>query len=106
MAGALILRYDPQSAVSDLYWLHTTRTMGVCYMTTNDRKPQAQFSELAEDKIGMSVNLQCKSFGGHLPITTSRELQPGPSHRGLLVPGEEEEEREKSDSSDEEEEPG
>lgn len=54
----------------------------------------------------MSVNLQCKSFGGHLPITTSGELQPGPSHRGLLVPGEEEEEREKSDSSDEEEEPG
>lgn len=40
MAGALILRYDPQAAISDLYWLHTTRTMGVCYMTTNDRKPQ------------------------------------------------------------------
>ncbi|ROT73382.1 putative threonine aspartase 1-like isoform X1 [Penaeus vannamei] len=79
MAGALILRHDPQGAVSDLYWLHTTRTMGVCYMTTNDRKPQAQFSELAEDKIGISVNLQCKSFGAGVPVTTSQELQPGPS---------------------------
>lgn len=68
---------------------------------------QAQFSELAEDKIGISVNLQCKSFGGGLPITTSGDIQPGPSHRSLLVPGqEEEEEKEKSESSDEEEEPG
>ena len=40
MAGALILRHDPQGSVSDLYWLHTTRTMGVCYMTTNDQKPK------------------------------------------------------------------
>ena len=69
---------------------------------------QAQFSELGEDKIGISVNLQCKSFGGGgLPLTTSGELQPGPSHRGLIDPGEEEEEeREKSDSSEEEDEPG
>ncbi|XP_045617133.1 threonine aspartase 1 [Procambarus clarkii] len=109
MAGALILRHDPRGGISDLYWLHTTRTMGVCYMTTSDRRPQAQFSELAEDKIGISVNLQSKSFGGGMPVvTTASELEPGPSHAGVsgLLVGEEAEEREKSDSSDDEEEPG
>ncbi|XP_066956202.1 threonine aspartase 1 [Macrobrachium rosenbergii] len=106
MAGALILRHDPQGSVSDLYWLHTTRTMGVCYMTTNDRKPKAQFSELAEEKIGVAVHLQSKSFGGGIPVTTPLEgMRAGPSHgeaSGLLVG----EEPGKSDSSDEEEEPG
>lgn len=68
--------------------------------------PKAQFSELAEDKIGISVNLQCKSFGAGVPVTTSQELQPGPSRVGLggLLSGEEE--HSKSESSDDDDEPG
>ena len=42
MAGSVMLKFDPSSETIDLYWLHTTRTMGVGYMTTNFEKPQVK----------------------------------------------------------------
>ncbi|XP_076034377.1 taspase 1 isoform X2 [Oratosquilla oratoria] len=97
MAGSLILRHCPSSATTDLYWLHTTRTMGVGFMTTADTKAQAHFSELPSERIGGTVNMQFKSFGAGVAST---------SGAGVGQEEEEEEEEHEERSGSEEEQPG
>lgn len=103
MAGGLIIRHDSSAQETDLFWLHTTRTMGVCYMGINDRRPQATFSELPLERVGQTVQLQCKSFSGPAVTTSASLVVAGPSH-SHGAPFHQKQEHESSEEEEEEEE--
>ncbi|RXG70804.1 Threonine aspartase 1 [Armadillidium vulgare] len=68
MGGCLSVRYDRTSGTKDLFWLHSTRSMGVAYLIADKKNPQALFSILPEDRVGKTVALNCKSFSDYVTL--------------------------------------
>lgn len=65
MAGALAVRHDPASGDTDLFWLHTTRSMGVAYAAPGRTKAQVSLSrtQLFLSRVGGTAACRNRRLG-------------------------------------------
>jgi len=66
LAGALAVKFDtsnPATPNGEVFWAHTSDSMCLAYMSTDDNKPTALISRLPEGKnCGKCVIIESKCF--------------------------------------------
>ena len=63
LGGMMALKTDEENGSLDVVWGHTTLTMGIGYMSSNDRKPKARISKLPHGiEQGHAVNVEGQTY--------------------------------------------